>query len=71
MTNRINAITVVLDTDMREDDAEALLAAIRQLRGVLSASGNIADPHTHVAQERMRHELGQKLLAIVYPETAR
>lgn len=65
MTERFNALTVVLEEDLRADDAEALIAAIGQLRGVLSVSGNVADITTHTAQERARHELGQKLLAVL------
>ena len=55
MTDRYNALTVVMEKDMRDDDAEALIAAIRQLRGVLSVSGNVAD-------------LGQKLWSVLYPK---
>ena len=34
MTTRITALTVYLDGDPRDDDVAALIAAIRQLRGV-------------------------------------
>lgn len=67
MTDRYNALTVVLEKDMREDDAEQLLCAIRQLRGVLSVSGNVADLTDHIAQERARHDLGIKLWSVLYP----
>lgn len=68
MTDRYNALTVVLEKDIRDDDAEALLAAIRQLRGVLSVSGNVADMDDHIAQERVRHDLGQKLWDVLHPK---
>lgn len=68
MTDRYNALTVVLEKDIRDDDAEALLAAIRQLRGVLSVSGNVADLDSHLAQERARHDLGEKLWRVLYPK---
>lgn len=70
MTDRLNALTVVLETDIREDDAEALIAAIRQLRGVLSVTGTVADIGDHIAQERVRRELGEKLLRVLYPKTS-
>ena len=41
MTDRYNALIVVLEGNVRDDDAEPLLAAIRQLCGVLSVSGLI------------------------------
>ena len=68
MTDRYNALTVVLEKDIRDDDAEALLAAIRQLRGVLSVSGNVADMGDHIAQERARRDLGEKLWRVLYPK---
>lgn len=68
MTDRYNALTVILEKDIRDDDAEALLNAIRQLRGVLSVSGNVADFDSHLAQERARSELGQKLWNVLYPK---
>ncbi len=67
MTDRYNALTVVLENDIRDDDAEALLNAIRQLRGVLSVSGNVADMESYLAQERARHDLGEKLWRVLHP----
>jgi hypothetical protein len=67
MTDRINSITVVLESDLRDDDAEDILSAIKQLRGVLSVTGNVAELDDHIAQQRVRHELGQKLWSVIYP----
>lgn len=66
MTDRYNALTVVLEKDIRDDDADALFAAMRQLRGVLSVSGNVADLGSHLAQERARQDLGEKLWRVLY-----
>lgn len=66
MTDRFNTITVVLEKEMRDDDAEATLAAIRQIRGVLDAKGNVSDMTEWMAETRARRELGEKLLAILY-----
>ena len=68
MTDRYNALTVVLEKNTRDDDAEHLISAIRQLRGVLSVTGNVADSGSHIAEYRARHELGAKLIDIVYPK---
>ena len=67
MTDKYNTLTVVLERDIRDDDAEVLLSAIRQLRGVLHVEGNVANVGAFMAEERARHELGQKLIEIVYP----
>ncbi len=67
MTDRFHTLTVTLERDIRDDDAMALIAAIGQLRGVLQVDGVVADLDSHMAEVRARHELGQKLLAVVYP----
>ncbi len=69
MTARYNALTVVLEQDIRDDDAERLLDAIRMLRGVAGVSGNVASIESHVAEMRARMELGRKLMDIVYRQS--
>lgn len=65
MTNRYNALTVVLETDIREDDAEALIVAIQQLRGVRDVVPNVADVNSMVAESRARLELLDTLIQLV------
>lgn len=67
MTDRFHSLTVVLEKDIRSDDAEGLIQAIRHMRGVLSVTGRVSDPDSHMAEERARRELGQKLWEILYP----
>ncbi|KKL47628.1 hypothetical protein LCGC14_2333650 [marine sediment metagenome] len=43
MTDRINALTVVLDHDYRDDDIESMILAIMQFRGVLAVKANVAE----------------------------
>lgn len=61
MANRFNALTVVLEEDVREEDARAIIAAMSQLRGVLSVTGNVAKLEDHIAQQRARQDLERKL----------
>lgn len=68
MTDRYNTLTVVLERDIRDDDAEKLLNAIHQLRGVLSVKGNASDLNSLMAEERAKRELGQKIWKVIYPE---
>lgn len=66
MTDRLNVLTVVLNYDIREDDAQPLISAIMQLRGVLSVTGNVVhDLDSFIAQDRVRSELVDKLLAVL------
>ena len=65
MTDRYNTLTVVLERDIREDDAECLLSAVRQLKGVLSVKGNVADTDSYLAEERVRYETRRKLIKLI------
>lgn len=53
MTDRYNAIIVVLDKDIRDDDAQPLLTAIRMLKGVQSVEPHVSDPSEVVARMRL------------------
>lgn len=68
MTDRYNALIVVLEQDTRSDDAEATIAAIRQIKGVLSVEPNVADSTDHIAQMRVRTEISEALLKVLHPE---
>lgn len=48
MTDRIRHLTVILEQDTREDDLEATLAAIAQIRGV-----DKVIPHVVQAEDRI------------------
>ena len=66
MTARYNALVVVLENDVRDDDAEPLMNAIRVLRGVADVSGNVASIESYTSDVRARYDLGKKLLDVVY-----
>jgi hypothetical protein len=66
MTDRVNALTVVLDENTRVDDLEPLLTAIRMLKGVLSVKTHVANLESHIAEGRARRDLGDKLWAVLY-----
>ena len=67
MTDRIHSLTVVLEKDIREDDCQPLIDAIKQLRGVLTVDKHVANMDTYVAEQRVRLEFGQKLIDMVFP----
>jgi hypothetical protein len=71
MTDRINAFVVVLDKDIREDDAEALVNAMIMLKGVISVKGNVVDITDHIALTRARQQLGRELMDICYPQSGK
>ena len=71
MTDRINAFVVILETDLRTDDAEATVSALRQIRGVLSVEPHVSRLEDFVAQERARQALASKLWDVLYPNYER
>jgi hypothetical protein len=68
MTDRYYALTVALEHDVRDDDAQGIIEAIKRIRGVLSVEGNVSDATNWVAEERVRRELGEKMFAVIYPD---
>lgn len=61
MSDRINALTVILEKDIRDDDCEQLIAAISQLRGVLEVKARVANTQDVIAYNRARHVLQKRL----------
>lgn len=68
MTDRVIAFTVGLEKEMRIDDAEPIMAAIRQLRCVASVDPVIADPMMHVIKSQVRQEFSQAIFDVMYPK---
>lgn len=70
MSDRTNTITVVLEHELRADDADTILNAIRMIKGVLTAKANVANPGEYMAIERARAALGTKIINVIYPKIA-
>lgn len=60
MSDRYHSLTVVLEHDIRDDDAVHIINAIKQLRGVLDATGVVSDMDTHMAETRARYSMLEK-----------
>jgi len=69
MTDRIIALTVILETPTRDDDCEGLIDAIRRLRGVADVQPHIADHETYWAQETARQTLVRELWDVLNKKT--
>ena len=65
---KYSSLTVVLDENLSEEQMVPLMAALNQLRGVLSVTAGQVDVLSeHIASQRVRREIGDKLYAIVFP----
>jgi hypothetical protein len=69
MTDRYYALTVTLTEPIRDDDAEAIINAIRMIKGVNNVVPLVAEADLHWAAERAKRELGEKILELIYPKT--
>lgn len=69
MTDRFYALTVALDKDIREDDAQQLIQAIKMMKGVVDVSGEVSDIGNYVSEARVRAELGRKMFEVLYPKS--
>lgn len=70
MTDRINAYLVVLNENVRTDDAAQIETALSMVKGVLSVKPNVADWASCIASERAHQTLRGKLMKVLYPEDA-
>ncbi len=63
MTDRIHSLTVVLERNNRDDDTQPLIDAILMFHGVLSVTTHVANVDSHMAEERARRALTEKIYA--------
>ena len=69
MTDRHAGYLVTLEVDLREDDAAATLAALRQIRGVVAVEPVVGDVHVTIARSRAEHVWINRLFALIeHPE---
>lgn len=61
MSDRHVAYTVVLSCELKDEDSQRTLAAIRMLKGVLSVVPVVADANFYVARQQAKYELRRLL----------
>lgn len=61
MTDRHSGYIVTLDADIREDDAEAIIAALRMVKHVASVQPVTLGTTELMARARVRHEARGRL----------
>lgn len=61
MTDRYSGYIVVLENDIREDDAESTINAIKHIKGVLSVTPHTKNMDEVVAYMRFKNEFLKKL----------
>lgn len=67
MTTRHCGYVVLLAEDIREDDGEHVVNAIRMLRGVISVEPIVADPLAEsLAETRVKHRLFAAIRGLLF-----
>lgn len=66
MTDRHNAYVVILADDVRDDDAEPIITALRMVKGVLAVEPHVSEGMLDqmVVESRVRHQVSRALLAL-------
>ena len=65
MTDRHNGYVVVLAKDSREDDAQAIVAALGMIKGVLSVEPITADIGSLTADVRAWYKMADRFTALL------
>ena len=71
MTDRWKGVTVAFDRDICEDDAEAIVQAIRLIKGVASVASLVANVDDWTARQQIRVELAHAIQDLVDKVLAR
>lgn len=70
MTDRHAGYVVVLKEDLREDDAQALIDALKMLKGVLTVEPIISGPDIIISTHRAKAEIERKLWKVLHEEAS-
>lgn len=65
MTDRHAGYVVVLDDDIREDDAQFVINALRMVKGVVAVEPVAGDHQLLIAQQRVRAEARERVVALL------
>lgn len=68
MTDRASGLIVALDKDIRVDDVEPLINAIKCLQHVVGVTVSVADSSTMLARMRVDAEWREKILKLLQGE---
>lgn len=61
MTDRVRHLTITLERDIREDDLEPIVLAIRLIRGVAIVEPHVVTSQDHRVRDVVRTEIEREL----------
>jgi len=65
MTDRIKGFTVALDNDIRIDDVEFIMNAIKMIKGVNNVESLVSDSSDFIARSRYKSEVQAKIFKML------
>lgn len=68
MTDMINSLLVIFEKDIREDDVEAIVDAVKMIKGVISVTKNTSSFENEIAEARALQYYREKLWDILFPK---
>ena len=70
MTDRVRVLTVILDREMRDDDVEIVVDAIKLMRYVANVElGPVVSPNEYAVRLEERRRIATAVTAALYPES--
>lgn len=67
MSNRHHSYTVVLDHELKDEDSEEVIQAIKMIKGVTQVVPHIADGGFYIAREQAKIDLRQQMWDLLHP----
>lgn len=67
MTDRLKGYIVILEENIREDDAQPITDALTMVKGVLKVTPLVSNVNGRIAEVRARQKLVDQLLHILLP----
>ena len=64
MTDSLKGVHVAFEKDIRDDDAEPIINAIKAIRGVADVTGDVCDLSDWTNRAQVKIEIRQKLLEL-------
>ena len=68
MTDRLKGLLIALAEDIREDDAQPIIDAIKMIKGVLNVTPIVKSSDDWLARERVREEFREGILKLLFPD---
>ena len=71
MTDRYMGFTVVLDNDYRSDDAQAIIDAIKMIKGVAKVTPEVTDGHDYMNRTMIAMKIEERIFKALHDDPSK